>query len=110
MSDKISNKFLFWSIIIVICFGASLSSLIRIYNIKEIFLSQEVRKDALLAMGYLKQERGYGATDTELERVVKKNEANVFYFEYYYHSPRIIPEKNEFAVSVDNGVIKIEEL
>jgi len=110
MMVKTGSRFIFWFFVLFICISASLPSLVRIYNIRAIFFSKAVQEDALEAMAFLKKEKGFGATDTKLERIVQDDKKNNFYFEYRYHSPRAIFESSEFKVSVEGDNIKIEKL
>ena len=93
----------FWSLIVLIVLLLSLPSLLRIYNVRLLYFSSTARSGALGAIIFLRQERGYGATDLKLEKIIKENNAETFYFTYYYHSPRFRQHKKEVIVNVKNN-------
>ena len=109
---KVSDKNRIWIFIIVIIIVFSAPSVIDAYKIKELFLSSQVRENAVGANMALRKVYGMGATDLILEKIDKTVDKTVFYFSYYYHHPDKIfhNKKRSFKVTFkDKELINLED-
>lgn len=110
MNYNVKKEICFWVFLIAFVFCISIFNIIKVYKIRHLFFSNSVREDAISAIGNLRDNRGYGATDLNLKEIKKENEINKFYFGYIYHHPEI-NSKKKLEVDVKNkSEVTIKEL
>lgn len=106
MNRSKKKEIYFWLILILLVIVLSLPSAIRVYEIKNLFLSGKTRSDAVLAVTALRDNRGYGATDLSLKKIVIDGDRNIFYFKYQYPHPQIDSKKSlEIRVEKDGKTL-----
>jgi hypothetical protein len=104
---------IFWGTIFLIVFLTSIPSLIRIYNIRYLYLSSNIQGDAIAANVALRNEYGIGATDLKLKKIVFAGDKNIFYFDYCYHGSGELSgvgEKTYIIEFLNNEIISILEV
>jgi len=108
---KIIEKHL-WLVIILLVVAFSLPSLVRVYNLRHLYLSSEIRANSVEVIVWLRKNKGWGATDLKLNSIDKKSDKIFYSFTYsrkrigkiYKTDVVVIYEDGEFEiVNVDTS-------
>ena len=77
----IVEKYL-WLVIIFLVVVFSLPSLFRIYDLKYLYSSEEIRTQSIEAISFLRKNQGWGATDLKLNSIKYREDGVVYNFKY----------------------------
>lgn len=79
----------------------------RIWNVRFLYTRSEARADMVMIMKAFNEEKGWSASDLQLERIIC-TEKCIFSFRYQYRGPFVRTDFEELDAWVENGQVKFE--